>query len=149
MPLARDFANTTRVVEHRTRPIGDLHSGFSASSVQVESLVAGPNMVLEPDAFTRLPADDQYPRSFGFAQRVHCLWHTVHTMQPDHLKKSRLACGVAVICLVFLLETNFAHRHTPSPASPFIWAGLGLVAAVASGYGLWCRPRARHTGDDS
>ncbi|MBS1175975.1 MAG: hypothetical protein H6R06_387 [Proteobacteria bacterium] len=70
-------------------------------------------------------------------------------MQPDYLKKSRLACGVAVICLVFLLETNFAHRHTPSPASPFIWAGLGLLAAVALGYGLWCRQRARRTGDDS
>jgi drug/metabolite transporter (DMT)-like permease len=70
-------------------------------------------------------------------------------MQSDDLKKSRLAFGVAVICLVFLLETSFAHRQTPSPASPFIWAGLGLVAALALGYGLWCRQRTRRPGDDS
>ena len=68
-------------------------------------------------------------------------------MQPVYLKRSRLAFGVALICSVFLLETNFAHRRTPSPASPFIWTGLGLVALAALGYGLWCRRRARQPGD--
>jgi drug/metabolite transporter (DMT)-like permease len=64
-------------------------------------------------------------------------------MQPDYLKKSRLAFGVAVICGVFLLETRFAHHKMPSPASPYVWAGLGAVALLALAYGWWCRRRAR------
>lgn len=68
-------------------------------------------------------------------------------MQPDALKKSRLAFGVALICGVFLLETVFAHRKMPSPASPYVWAGLGTVAVLALAYGLWCRQRARREQD--
>jgi len=68
VPLARDFANTTLVVEHRTWPIGDLQAGFGVCSVQTESLAAGPNVVLKPDAFTRLPVDDQHPLFFDSAQ---------------------------------------------------------------------------------
>jgi hypothetical protein len=70
-------------------------------------------------------------------------------MQPDYLKKSRLAFGLALICGVFLLETSFAHHKMPSPASPYVWAGLGTAALVALAYGLWCRQRARRHGDRS
>lgn len=64
-------------------------------------------------------------------------------MQPDDLKRSRLAFGLALICVVFLLETAFAHRKMPSPASLYVWAGLGAAAVLALAYGLWCRRRAR------
>jgi drug/metabolite transporter (DMT)-like permease len=64
-------------------------------------------------------------------------------------RRSQIALGVAVICGVFLLETSFAHRKMPSPASPYVWAGLGLMAVLALGYGLWCRQRARHTEDEA
>ena len=67
--------------------------------------------------------------------------------RPDHIRNSRIAFGVAVICGVFLLETAFAHRRMPSAASPYVWAGLGLAAAASLAYGLWCRHRARHIED--
>ena len=70
-------------------------------------------------------------------------------MRPDELKRSRLAFGVALICGVFLLETVFAHQKMPSPASPYVWAGLGSVALLAVVYGLWCRQRARRAPDES
>jgi drug/metabolite transporter (DMT)-like permease len=70
-------------------------------------------------------------------------------MQPDYLKKSRLAFGIAVICGVFLLETSFAHRKMPSPASPYVWAGLGMAALLALAYGLWCRQRAKRASDNA
>ena len=64
-------------------------------------------------------------------------------------RRSQIAFGVALICGVFLLETRFAHARMPSPASPYVWAGLGLMALLALGYGLWCRRQARHTEDDA
>ncbi len=60
-----------------------------------------------------------------------------------HLQRSRIAFGVCVICGLFLAETVVAHRTTPSPASPVVWALLGGVAAVALAVALWSRAKAR------
>lgn len=68
-------------------------------------------------------------------------------MKAELERRAKIAWGIALIALVFLLETTFAHHKYPSPASPFVWALLGTIAAVAVGYGLWCRARARSAGD--
>jgi len=61
-------------------------------------------------------------------------------------RQPRLCFGVAVIALLFLMETAVAHRSAPSAASPYIWAGLGLVAVLALLRGLWCRAQAKGPG---
>ena len=66
-------------------------------------------------------------------------------MNRAHDRKARLALGVAVICLFFLLETWNADRFSPHPASPFIWAALGTVAVVAIGLALWFRHLSRRS----
>ncbi len=43
-------------------------------------------------------------------------------------QKSRIALGVAVIALIFMLEVTTLNRNMPSPATPWV---LGLLAAVA------------------
>jgi hypothetical protein len=58
------------------------------------------------------------------------------------LRKSRLAFGLGLICLLFLLETWNAHRVMPHPASPYIWVALGLAGAIAFAAGLWFRRQA-------
>jgi len=68
----------------------------------------------------------------------------VHDKALD--RRAKLAFGVAVICGLFLTETVVAHRTTPHPASPVIWAVLGTVALAALVLGaLWHR-RARRPG---
>ncbi len=69
-------------------------------------------------------------------------------MTPDYQRRSRLAFGVTLICLVFLGETIVAHRTVPSPASPVVWTLLGGGALAALVYALWCRHRARQTAAD-
>lgn len=61
----------------------------------------------------------------------------------DDRRKSRLWAGVGVICVLFLLETWNADRQFPNPASPLIWAVLGVIAAVAFGLALWFERKAR------
>lgn len=64
-------------------------------------------------------------------------------MQSDPLRCSRIAFGVAAICVLFLIETMVAHRTVPSPASPWVWGALGVIGLVACGAGLWWRVQAR------
>jgi hypothetical protein len=55
--------------------------------------------------------------------------------------KAAIALGAACICLVFLMETWVAHQRMPSAASPYVWGGLGGVAAIALAcWARWRRP---------
>jgi lysozyme family protein len=58
-------------------------------------------------------------------------------------QRAKIAFGVALICGLFGAETAVAHHSMPHPASPFIWAGLGTVAAVALVLGLRWQRQAR------
>lgn len=66
-------------------------------------------------------------------------------MKPDPAldRRAKLSFGIALICGLFVAETVNAHRVSPSPASPFIWAVLGGVAVGALVHGLWCHRKAR------
>jgi di/tricarboxylate transporter len=61
----------------------------------------------------------------------------------DWTRRSQLCFGVAVICVLFLVETAVAHRSVPHPASPIIWGVLGLVGVGAALTAVVCRLRAR------
>ena len=63
--------------------------------------------------------------------------------EPKH--KAAIALGVALICVLFLVETAVAHHHHPSPASPFVWGALSLVAVGA--LVAWARYRAQASRD--
>ena len=51
----------------------------------------------------------------------------------DCARKAKLYLGFAVVLLVFLSETVVAHQRLPNPASPYVWALLGLGAVVCLG----------------
>ncbi len=63
---------------------------------------------------------------------------------PQALRqRSRIAWGLAAICVLFLLETWNAHRVTPSPHSPLVWTVLGVFAAGSVVAALWWGHKAR------
>ena len=63
--------------------------------------------------------------------------------QADDRRKSSMAFGVAAICVLFILETQQAHRIQPHAASGLVWSILGLGALVGVALGLWFRHRSR------
>jgi hypothetical protein len=63
-----------------------------------------------------------------------------------HLRRSRIALGVCVICAVFGLETGFAHHKMPSPLSPLVWGLLGVIGVGALVVWAWSRAQARRAG---
>ncbi len=64
------------------------------------------------------------------------------TLQKRYKDRSSIALGVAVVLLVLIGETSVAHRVHPNPASPYVWTGLGLGAAVALVAAFWFRRKA-------
>jgi hypothetical protein len=68
-------------------------------------------------------------------------------MKSQWLKKSQTALGVAVICVLFLVETALADRAFPSPLSAFIWAGLSIAGVLALTAHFRYRARARRIED--
>lgn len=64
-------------------------------------------------------------------------------MSEDYDRKSKIAFGLALVCLLFVGETFNADRLMPNPASPYVWSFLGLAALGLIGYGLHCRRKAR------
>lgn len=68
-------------------------------------------------------------------------------MAADYLRKSKLALGVFVICVLFGVETATVHAVRPHPASPIVWTALGLVGGVALVALFWLRAKARRSGE--
>jgi peptidoglycan/LPS O-acetylase OafA/YrhL len=64
-------------------------------------------------------------------------------MAKELRRKSQIAWGLCLICLLFLLETWNADRAMPNPASPLVWAVLGTLAAVCLVLALWLGRRVR------
>lgn len=63
-------------------------------------------------------------------------------MEEALTRKSQLAWGACLICVVFLLETVNADRLLPNPLSPLVWTVLGIGGVVSAALALWFRRRA-------
>ena len=67
---------------------------------------------------------------------------TISKAAAEYKRKSAIALGIALIAVLFLIETTVAHRTVPSPASPFVWSVLVLVGGVALACAWWYRRKA-------
>lgn len=63
-------------------------------------------------------------------------------MEESLKRKSQLAWGACLICVLFLLETWNADRLLPNPLSPLVWTLLGTGGAVSAALALWFGRRA-------
>ena len=57
--------------------------------------------------------------------------------QASQLRKSRIAAGVCLICVLTLMETAFAHHARPNALSPLVWTVLGSVGVASLAASLW------------
>lgn len=62
-------------------------------------------------------------------------------MSPADRRKANNALGICLLSSIALLETVFADHKLPNRASPYVWAVLGLTAAVSLVVHLWLRLR--------
>jgi hypothetical protein len=52
-------------------------------------------------------------------------------MTPNDQRKANNALGICLLSSIALLETIFADHKMPNPASPYVWAALGLTAGIS------------------
>jgi multisubunit Na+/H+ antiporter MnhB subunit len=64
----------------------------------------------------------------------------------ENERKSKIALGIFIICLIFGLETRLADARMPNPLSPLVWTVLGLVGACALAASLWFRHKGKQDG---
>lgn len=64
-------------------------------------------------------------------------------MDQELRRKSQIAWGMCVICVLFLLETWNADRLMPNPASPIVWTILGIAGVVCLCLAIWFGHKAR------
>jgi hypothetical protein len=58
-------------------------------------------------------------------------------------RKAAIATGIAVICVLFGVESAVAHHHVPSPLSWLVWTLLGAVGTVSAVAAIAYRRRAK------
>ena len=70
-------------------------------------------------------------------------------MASNPRNKSRIALGIAFIAINAMLETVMADRFRSNPASPYVWAVLGSVGAIALAAFFRFRAQARRAGAEA
>jgi hypothetical protein len=60
----------------------------------------------------------------------------------ENERKSKIALGIVVICVIFGLETRLADARMPNPLTPWVWALLALAGALVAS--VWFRRKDKH-----
>ncbi len=58
---------------------------------------------------------------------------------PDHLRRSNNAAGVALVALIFVIETAVLDHRDPRPQTTYVLVALVLVALAALAASVWYR----------
>ncbi len=58
---------------------------------------------------------------------------------PDHIRRSNNAAGVALVALIFVVETAVLDHRDPRPQTPYVLTALVLVALAALLVSVWYR----------